>query len=169
MGHDEEEKDKEERAEDHEKEEEEERAEHEEEDDDEELKKQLVAETARAIEADRERGKLIRTLCETAGISRGQADNWCDKGVSVEFVRNEVQKTMESNNAPVGESVQVTRSAIDNARDAVRDGLLVRSYASARINQKAEVQDEGLKQASLLRMAEVILRAGGIDTDRLAP
>lgn len=167
MGHDEEEKEKEERAEDHDKEEEE-RAEHEEEDD-EELKKQLVEETARAIEADRERGKLIRTLCETAGISRSQADNWCDKGVSVEFVRNEVQKTMESNNAPVGESVQVTRSAIDNARDAVRDGLLVRSYASARINQQAEVKDEGLKQASLLRMAEIILRAGGIDTDRLAP
>lgn len=174
MGHDEEEEKRSEHEEDKE-EEKEERAMSEDKDDeesremssedDEEKRQQLD----RALSEERDRSKLIRTLCATAGIERDQADQWCDSGQSVEFVRKEVQRKMESNNAPIGESVQVVRSAIDSACDAVRDGLLTRSFGSARIQQQAEVKDDGLKNASLLRMAEIILRSGGIDTDRLAP
>jgi hypothetical protein len=125
--------------------------------------------TERALRVERERVRLIRTLCETGGLSRSQADSWCDKGKSVEFVRSEVQRAMEDKNAPVGESVRVTRSAIDNATDAVRDGLITRAFGAARVRSKPDVHDDGLKNASLLRMSEVILRAGGINTDRLAP
>lgn len=140
------------------------RGEHEEED--EERQRSLIRS---AVDAERQRTQLIRTLCATGGIAADQADQWVASGESVETVRKEVQKKMESSNAPIGESVSVTRSAIDNARDAVRDGLIVRSFGSARIQGKPEIGDDGLKNASLLRMAEVILRAGNINTDRMAP
>lgn len=122
----------------------------------------------RAINDERDRVKLIRTLARSANIDSEVADQWCDSGTPLEEVRRKVQEEMEKQNQPAGTSVHVTRSAIEKAEDAVRDGLLRRAFASAGIKRQVETNAEGLGSVELIRMAEVILRAGGINTDRMA-
>lgn len=122
-----------------------------------------------AITTERQRAKDIRTLARAANISRDVADKWLDDGLTAEQVKREVQTVLEKDNSPVGSSVHVTASAIDKAEDAVRRGLLHRAYATANIKDRNELQAaDGLQNVELIRMAEIILRAGGIETDRLA-
>jgi hypothetical protein len=122
----------------------------------------------RAISDERDRVKLIRTLARSANIDSEVADQWCDSGVPLEEVRKKVQEEMEKQNQPAGTSVHVTRSAIDKAEEAVRNGLLKRAYQSAGIRKQPELTGEGMGNVELIRMAEVMLRAGGINTDRMA-
>lgn len=123
----------------------------------------------RAIDQERDRVRLIRTLARSANIDGSVADQWCDDGTPVEEVRRKVQEQMEKQNHPAGTSVHVTRSAIEKAEDAVRDGLLRRAYASAGIKQSIEnSEDSALGNVELVRMAEMILRSGGINCDRMS-
>jgi len=123
----------------------------------------------RALNSERERVRMIRTLARSANIGSSVADQWCDEGTPLEVVREKVQREMEKQNQPAGSSVDVTRSAIDKAEDAVRAGLLKRAFRSANIKSQPEVDsDGGLESVELIRMAEIILRSGGINTDRMA-
>lgn len=124
----------------------------------------------RAINDERDRVKLIRTLARSANIDGSVADQWCDEGTPLEEVRRKVQEEMEKQNQPAGSTVHVTRSAIDKATDAVRAGLIKRSFSSAGIRSQAVEEHAGddLQNVELIKMAEIILRSGGINTDRMS-
>jgi hypothetical protein len=124
----------------------------------------------RAINDERDRVRLIRTLARSANIDGSVADQWCDEGTPLEEVRRKVQEEMEKQNQPAGSTVHVTRSAIDKAQDAVRAGLIKRSFSSAGIRRQGVEEHAGddLQNVELIKMAEIILRSGGIDTDRMS-
>jgi hypothetical protein len=123
----------------------------------------------RALSDERDRVKLIRTLARSANIDSGVADQWCDSGTPVEEVRRKVQEEMEKSNQPAGSSVDVTRSAIDKTADAISAGLLKRSYMSAGIRRELQpAEGDDLHKVELFRMADMILRSGGIDTSRMS-
>ena len=139
-------------------------------------------EMARSLDAneikrqERRRFAEIHALCTKGGIERTVADQWCNSDVSLDVVREKVIERMAAKATETGSSanadVRVTGSGDDKLRDAVRDGMLLRSKTASRVNR---VFDESQKPAegardfagqSLIRMAENYLRGFGANTER---
>lgn len=149
-----------------------------------EQKPDAKEEIAKALKADQIRRTEIVALCKEARIERAFADRLCDDGLSLDVARSKVlEKLMESK--PVGtsaERIEFTASADDKFANALRDGLVSRTMGN---NRAAQVERRGGKafdpfegkgpsagaqdfqHMSLLRMAEHVLRRGGVNTDRL--
>lgn len=131
---------------------------------------------SRALKADAARRKEIRALCEAHKIERAYADSLCDDGVTLTVARERILKRMATN--PIGqttENARVTVSEDDKFAAAARDGLLMRSAQSARINRKLYDGDkpavgaEDFRNQSLNRLAEACLRRQGVAVERMSP
>lgn len=125
---------------------------------------------------ERRRFAEIHALCTKAGIARTVADKWCNSDVSLNTVRDRVIERMAyrstETGTSVGSDVRVTHSGDDKVRDAVLDGILVRSQSASRVrrlftgDQKPAAGARDFAGQSLLRMAENYLRAFGANTER---
>ncbi len=128
---------------------------------------------AEAVTTERARQRALRDLGAKFDIQRATVETWCEKGLSVNVARKQVLETMSENNKPAGTSATVTGSSIERTRDAVKAGLIARAFGASGLNQSQNADagnaDTGMKYHSLIRMAETLLRSGGINTDRMAP
>ena len=128
----------------------------------------------RALQADKKRRKEIEATCKLAKVERAFADELIDAGVSVEVAKQKVIERMATQplGSSVGADVRVTASGDDKFFGAMRDGLLMRSQASSRINRsivsKPAEGAEDFRSMSLGRMAEEILRRAGAPTHRFS-
>ena len=140
-----------------------------------ELKPVVAQEVARALQAEQSRRKAIASVVSLAKLERSVADSMIDEGVSVEVARKRVMAM--SANEPVGtsfSSVGNTReTGIERFHNAMRDAIILRSLKSARISRQDLIPNnpdaEDFKHLGLNRMAELILRQHGINTDRMSP
>lgn len=140
-----------------------------------ELKPVVAQEVARALQAEQSRRKAIVSVVNLAKLERSVADSMIDEGVSVEVARKRVMAM--SANEPVGtsfSSVGNTReTGIERFHNAMRDAIILRSLKSARISRQDLIPNnpdaDDFKHLGLNRMAELILRQHGINTDRMSP
>jgi hypothetical protein len=128
----------------------------------------------RALRMERDRRKEILSICKRAGISRSAADKLVDSGVGLESVRKRALQRMSKRNKPVG-GVSVTSEGIDRFKSALRDGLISRALSSVANQRTIEKVwpdkpargHSDFQYMSLQRMADELLRRGGIDTSRM--
>ena len=126
-----------------------------------------------ALKRERVRQKEIRALCGKAKLERAFADQLCDSGVTLEKAREKVLQRMFSENKPVGTSarVEVKTDNFDSVKAAARDGLVSRCIQAAGSKRTVENPAKGhedFARMPLLRAAEIVLRASGVDTDRIS-
>lgn len=127
----------------------------------------------RALAGDQARRKEIVSLCTLHRIDRAFADELCDGFVSLNDARTRILERMATQ--PVGqtaESARVVGSEVDRAAELVGGGLVLRAYRAANIKRQAAnlPPDAGeFKSLPLWRLGEVLLRAQGINTDRMSP
>ena len=126
---------------------------------------------------ERKRIVEIHALCTKAGIERTVAESWANDGVSLDVVREKVIERMAANatatGTSVGADVRVTESGDDKFIAAARDGLLMRSQKSARVQrslvgEKPVAGSEDFRNLNLLRLAEEVLRRAGGSVSRFS-
>lgn len=137
-------------------------------------------EVRRIIRQDAARRKEIRAIVKKAGLQRSFADQLCDNGTSLNEARKVVLKRMS--NKPVGgggyDRIEVTASRDDKYHAAMRDGLILRAMnaippepGKTRIDpfggRKPARGHDDFIYFDLFRMAEDILRRGGVRTQRM--
>lgn len=141
------------------------------------------AAVGRALKADKIRRKEIGALVKSAGIKRAFADQLCDSGVNLDIAREKILERIVENNKALGQNgtrVEVTADSGDRTRAAMRDGLISRAMSALPSNGNVQRQSpfkdgnpaeghQDFARMGLLRMAEEILRQGGINTTRLTP
>lgn len=143
----------------------------------EKMEDEVKAEVERQLKADKVRRQTILNHCKLAKLERSFADSLIeDETVTVEIAQERIIRKMASN--PVGGAVEgsdarVTENGIDRFFDAVRDGLIIRSYRGARLSRESEAHKNkdahDFKSMGLNRLAELVLRQKGINTDRMNP
>jgi hypothetical protein len=121
----------------------------------------------RALKSERTRQQEIRSICESSNISRAVADEWVNEGIDVNTARQKALQHMQNESKPVGASVEVTGNQIDRTLEAVKGGLLQRAYQASGADRKPDSPSD-FQYSSLLRMADTVLRSGGINTDKMA-
>jgi hypothetical protein len=126
-----------------------------------------------ALKRERTRQREIRALCGQAKLERAFADRLCDEGVSLEQAREKVLKRMFQSNKPIGTTarVEVKSEPIEKVTAAARDGLVSRALRAAGSRKSLEAPAQGhadFVNMPLLRTAEIVLRASGVDTDRIS-
>lgn len=126
---------------------------------------------------ERKRIAEIQALCTKAGIERTIADDWCNKGISLDVVREKAIERMAASTTPlgttVGGEVRVTESSEDKFFAAARDGLLMRAQRSSRVKRslfedKPAAGADEFQRCSLMRLAEEVLRRAGVNTTRFS-
>ena len=127
---------------------------------DEEEEKVGVA-VERALKQDRKRRNEIQAICRSAKLPRGVASKYADSGLTSKAVKRKVLKRMA--NKPVGGISVGSNGNIERTLD-MRDALIVRDDPSYEARKGAR----NFQHASLLRMAEEIIRSEGVNTDRLS-
>lgn len=137
----------------------------------------IKEEVARQLQAEKVRRQTIINHCKLAKLERSFADSLIeDETVTVEIAQERIIRKMASNpvgGAVEGSDVRVTENGIDRFFDAVRDGLIIRSYRGARLSRESEAHKNkdahDFKSMGLNRLAELVLRQKGINTDRMNP
>jgi len=138
---------------------------------------EVKAEVERQLKAEKVRRQTILNHCKLAKLERSFADSLIeDETVTVEIAQERIIRKMASNpvgGAVEGSDVRVTENGIDRFFDAVRDGLIIRSYRGARLSRESEAHKNkdahDFKSMGLNRLAELVLRQKGINTDRMNP
>lgn len=128
------------------------------------------------LQLDQKRRTEIQAACKLARLERAFADELCDGGVSLEEARKRIIERMATQplGTSVGADVRVTESADDKFSGAIRDGLLQRSFSSARINsspfgdQKPADGSEDFAKLSLSRLAQAVLARQGAPVERMS-
>lgn len=126
-----------------------------------------------ATEAERLRVKEIYASCKVGRVERAFADQLVSDGVPLDVARDRIIRKMA--NSALGQtaeqqSVRVTESAQDKFYGAVRDGLIARACRGARLNAQPQVSKDAqdFSQVGLNRLAELVLRQAGVQTDRMS-
>lgn len=127
---------------------------------DEEEEKVGVA-VERALKQDRKRRTEIQAICRSAKLPRSVASKYADSGLTAKTVKRKVLKRMA--NKPVGGISVGGNSNIERTLD-MRDALIVRDDPTYKPRSGAR----NFEHASLLRMAEEIIRSEGVKTDRMS-
>jgi len=143
----------------------------------EKMEDEVKAEVERQLKAEKVRRQTILNHCKLAKLERSFADSLIeDETVTVEIAQERIIRKMASNpvgGAVEGSDVRVTENGIDRFFDAVRDGLIIRSYRGARLSRESEAHKNkdahDFKSMGLNRLAELVLRQKGINTDRMNP
>lgn len=143
----------------------------------EKMEEEVKAEVERQLKADKVRRSTILNHCKLAKLERSFADSLIeDETVTVEIAQERIIRKMASQpvgGAVEGSDVRVTENGIDRFFDAVRDGLIIRSYRGARLSRESEAHKNkdahDFKGMGLNRLAELVLRQKGINTDRMNP
>ncbi len=143
----------------------------------EKMEDEIKAEVERQLKAEKVRRQTILNHCKLAKLERSFADSLIeDESVTVEIAQERIIRKMASNpvgGAVEGSDVRATENGIDRFFDAVRDGLIIRSHRGARLSRESEAHKNkdahDFKSMGLNRMAELVLRQKGINTDRMNP
>jgi hypothetical protein len=128
----------------------------------------------RALAEDQKRRNEIQAAVKIAKLDRSFADELCDAGISVADANARIIKRMANQEigASVGSEVRVTESSDDKFEAAMRDGIVSRSFVSAKIGKfdeaKAAPGYQDFKNMELYRMAETVLRRAQAPTDRMS-
>ncbi len=126
----------------------------------------------RALDADKARRKEIEATCNLAKVERAFADQLCDAGVSVEVAKQRIIERMATQplGSSVGADVRVTESGDDKFRNAVRDGLVVRSAKGTGRKPVATLAEgyNDFTERPLDDIARELLRRSGAAVDRLS-
>jgi hypothetical protein len=124
----------------------------------------------RALLQDQKRRKEIKAICRQAKLPASYADQLCDSGVSINRAREKAIKKMFENK-PIGTSgdnIRVVGEGRERLTAAMKDGLISRSLkacgARNRTIENPAKDYEKFEKVSLLRMAEELLRADGVNT-----
>ena len=141
------------------------------------MEDEVKAEVERQLKAEKVRRSTILNHCKLARLERSFADELIeDESVTVAIAQERIIRKMASNpvgGAVEGSDVRVTENGIDRFFDAVRDGLIIRSHRGARLSRESEAHKNkdahDFKSMGLNRMAELVLRQKGINTDRMNP
>lgn len=125
----------------------------------------------RALAADQKRRTEIQAACKLSKIERAFADSLCDSGVTVDEARKRIIERMATQ--PLGSSVdadvRVTSDGAERLVNAIGEGLVKRSMSAARISKAPSLSKDADDFASMpmKRVAELLLRSKGINTDRM--
>lgn len=134
--------------------------------------KTAVEEIKRALDADKARRKEIQAACQLAKVERAFSDELCDGGVSVSEARKRIIERMATQplGTSVGADVRVTGDGNERFYEDVRDGLISRSLASAKVANRPKISDDAKKfeNLPLSRIAQVVLRQQGINVDLMS-
>lgn len=141
-------------------------------------KEEVKYAVGRALEADKTRRKEIVALCKKANLTRAFADSLCDRNINLGIARAEILTKMIENTSgqSTGEkaSIKVTSSGQDRFASAIGDALIVRAQRATGTRsydpfagRKPSAGHEDFLSMGLKRMAEEILRRGGINTTRM--
>lgn len=134
--------------------------------------KTAVEEIKRALDADKARRKEIQAACQLAKVERAFSDELCDGGVSVSEARKRIIERMATQplGSSVGADVRVTGDGNERFYEDVRDGLISRSLASAKVANRPKISDDAKRFESLplSRIAQVVLRQQGINVDLMS-
>lgn len=114
----------------------------------------------RALLKDRNRRTEIKAICRSAQIPRGLANKYADSGLSAKQVKRKVLKRMA--NKPVGGIAVGASASIERNLD-MRDAMILRADPSYQARKGAV----NFQHASLLRIAEEVIRSEGINTSRM--
>lgn len=130
---------------------------------------EAIEEIKRALDADKLRRKEIQSACQLAKVERAFSDELCDGGVSVSEARKRIIERMATQplGTSVGADVRVTGDGDERFYNDVRDGLISRSLASAKVQNRPKVSDDAkrFENLPLSRIAQVVLRQQGINVD----
>ena len=140
-------------------------------------RKAIEAQIKRSLEADQKRRTEIQAACKLAKVERAFADELCDGLVPLSEARKRIIERMATQ--PLGTSVdtgvRVTESENDKFYNAVRDGLVSRSFKSAGVRRQAFEGEkpapghEDFAHMKLSRIAETFCEKLGCDVRRMAP
>ena len=125
-----------------------------------------------AVKRERARQREIRSLCNQAKVERAFADQLCDSGATIDNAREKVLKRMIQSNPPVGTTARVTVGESGNERFAkvASSALIARSLRAVGARSGFDKLEQGYEQYAnmpLVRLAELVLRHTGVDTDRI--
>jgi hypothetical protein len=125
-----------------------------------------------AVKRERARQREIRSLCNQAKVERAFADQLCDSGATIDNAREKVLKRMIQSNPPVGTTARVTVGESGNERFAkvASSALIARSLRAVGARNGFDKLEQGYEQYAnmpLVRLAELVLRHTGVDTDRI--
>lgn len=151
-----------------------------EDDEDEATERSAERAVQRALRRDRIRRQEIRALGKAAGASQTSIERMCDSGISVSAARKKLWKKMANRSLGTtsrGE-IRVTGTGLERMESAIRDGLIVRATSAIQAPYGKQRQDplggrkpdpghEDFARMGFFRIAEEILRAGGINTRRM--
>jgi len=139
------------------------------------MDEKIAEAVSRKLEADRARRTQIINDVKLAKLERSFADKLIDENVTIEVARERIIRQMA--NEPIGTGsvegsrIRVTGSGYDRFHDAVVSGLVMRSARPAglkRVNQQTNDPDVlSFSKMGLNRLAELVLRQNGINTDRM--
>lgn len=127
----------------------------------------------RALESDKIRRKEIQAACTLAKVERAFADELCDSQVPLSEARKRIIERMATQplGTSVGADVRVTGDGNEKFYNAVRDGLIARSLRSAKLQVPKSISDnrdhEDFTNFGLHRLAELVIRQRGINTDKM--
>jgi hypothetical protein len=126
-----------------------------------------------AVKRERARQREIRSLCNQAKIERAFADQLCDSGANIDTAREKVLKRMIEKNKPVGTTARVTAGESGSERfgKVASSALIARSLRAVGARSGFDGLEQGYEQYAnmpLVRLAELVLRHSGVDTDRIA-
>lgn len=146
---------------------------------DEEDEPEVKERVKRALVTDRKRRREIVALCKKAGLQRSFADSLCNRGVSISRARVKVLEKMVKSkpigtSAGAGDRIDMVSSRDDKFYNAVRDGIISRAMVGvsrrpAFEGRKPTAGYQDFERMGLRRIAEEILRRGGVDVNRLTP
>jgi hypothetical protein len=132
---------------------------------------------ARALETDKKRRKEIVALCKKASLTRAFADSLCERDITLAQARSEVLSKMITRQGQPqsgGERITVTSNGQDRFASAIGDALIMRAQRATGskvfdpfAGRKPSAGHEDFVSMGLKRMAEEILRRGGISTNRM--
>lgn len=131
----------------------------------------VVGQIKRALEVDQARRKEIQAACKLANVERAFADELCDSLVPLSEARQRIIERMatQPSGSSVGADVRVTNDGAERLYKAIGDGLVLRSYRSAKIQAKPQVETEEFANVPLKRAAELVVRqCYGVNTDSMS-
>ncbi|SMO61862.1 phage prohead protease, HK97 family [Balnearium lithotrophicum] len=101
---------------------------------------------------ERKRAAEILTLCKMHGLEE-RAQDWIEKGLSVEQVKDEILKELSQRRTAVGASIQVVKEEREKFREAAVDAILMRA------GRKIEKPAEGSRELMSYRLEDLAKEA----------
>lgn len=132
----------------------------------------VIDQIKRALADDQARRTEIQAACKLANVERAFADELCDSRVPLSEARQRIIERMATkpSGTSVGADARVTSDGNERLYNALSEGLIKRSMAGARINKMPEFSKDAddFSAMPMKRVAELLLRSRGINTDRMS-